>query len=204
MSIFLGRVNVRRTDPRQQLAVNSQVLLRHFNLSRIKSLRTLETTARSIISAGDAAPSSLRTVLSTVTSPMLLDVVIVYDDDDLDRWAPNCSGPFCRVGPTCFFVPVPEDRASHALSHQQTFKVFREMHEALEFRLVLCADVSDIMVYYAMEMLERFLKVERMEGRLDYLRCEPLTISEVRAPRSRTHDRRPGASITNGVFASAL
>ena len=133
---------------------------------------------------------------------MLLDVVIVYHDDDIDRWAPNCTGTFCRVGPSCFFVPSPEDLAAYALSRQQTFKVFREMHEALEFRLVLCADVSDLMINYTMEMLERFLKAEMMEGRLNYLRCEPLAISEVRAPHPRPEDDRPG--ISSVVLASAL
>ena len=204
MRIFFGRVKGQGTDPRQQFTVNSQVSFQHFNLSRSKSLRTLETTVRSIICAGDAAPSSLRTVLSTVTSPMFLDVtVIVYHDDDLDRWAPDYYGP-PRVGRTCFFVPLPEEIAAYTLRHQQTFKVFREMHEASKFRLVLCADVSDPVVEYTVEMLERFVKAERMEGGLDYLPCEPLIISEVRAPRTRPQDNRTGISMGNGVLANAL
>jgi len=55
-----------------------------FDLSRIKTLRTLETTAESVATAGDAVPGSLKTILSTVTSPMLLDLVIVYWDSDID------------------------------------------------------------------------------------------------------------------------
>ena len=203
MRIFFGRVKWQGTDPRQRFTVNSQVSFQYFNLSRSKSLRTLGTTVRSIICAGDTAPSSLRTVLSTVTSPMFLDVVIVYHDGDLDRWAPDCYGP-SRVGHTCFFVPLPEEIAAYALRYQQTFKVFREMHEASKFRLVLCADVSDPVVEYTVEMLERYLEAERMEGGLDYLRCEPLIVSEVRAPRTRAQDDRAGISMECSVLASAL
>ena len=195
MSIFFRRVKGQGTDPRLQFTVNSQVSFQYFNLSRSKSLRMLETTVGSITCAGDAALSSLRTVLSTVTSPMFLDVVIVYHDDDLSRWGPDYFGPSCRVGPTL---------AACTIRHQQTFKVFREMHEALEFRLVLCADVSYLMVGYTVEMLKRFLMVERIVGGLDYLRYEPLIISEVRAPRTRSDDGRAGDSMGCTILVSAL
>ncbi|KAF9780999.1 hypothetical protein BJ322DRAFT_291114 [Thelephora terrestris] len=55
-----------------------------FDLSRNKSLRTLETTAQSITRAGGSAPEFLKTVLSSVASPGMLDVVITYHDCDLD------------------------------------------------------------------------------------------------------------------------
>ena len=64
--------------------MDKPVLFRQFNLSRNETLRTLETTAESVTAAGDAALGSLRTILSTVTSPMLLDLVIVYLDSDID------------------------------------------------------------------------------------------------------------------------
>ena len=77
------------------------------------------------------------------------------------------------------------------------------MHAALAFRLVLCADVSDCAEKYAIEMLERFLEGEKMEGGLDYLRYEPLIISDARTPRTRPYDGRAG-NLRRPVLASAL
>ena len=66
------------------------------------------------------------------------------------------------------------------------------MYEAREFRLVLCADVSDSMVKYAAEMLERHVKAEKTKGELDYLLYEPLIIVERRSPRTRPSDDHVG------------
>jgi hypothetical protein len=182
--------------------VNDPVLLRHFNLSRNKSLQTLETTAESVIAAGDAASGSLRTVLSTVTSPVFLNVVIVYQDTDIDIWAPRFIAISCRWEHVRFYARPPEEKAECILHHQQAFKVFHEMHKVREFQLVLCVDVLDSVVKYAVRMLRRLVKTEQMEGRLLY---EPLIIAEVRAPRTRPQDHRAGISMGGyTILASAL
>ena len=176
--------------------MDEPALFRQFNLSRIKSLRTIETTAESITTAKDAAASSLSAILSTVTSPMLLDLVIVYWDSDVEG--------VNRHRQISGIKSEPEYRAACALRHQHWFKVFREVHEARDFQLVLCADVLDPMVKYATGMLDRLVGVEKMWGGLDYLAREPLVIVERRSPRARGIDSRPGWGGRRPVCASAL
>jgi hypothetical protein len=84
------------------------------------------------------------------------------------------------------------------------FKVIREMCGTREFRLVLCADVLDTISESAVQELERLVDVERENGRLDCLVCEPLIISEVRVPRTRPCDVRTGDSSKLGILSSAL
>lgn len=64
----------------------------HFGLSQNKSLQTLEITAESMV-AVDAAPSFLSTALSTITSPLPPDIVIIYQDIDVDRMVYYWSKP---------------------------------------------------------------------------------------------------------------
>jgi len=170
--------------------VDKPVLFRQFNLSRSKSLRTLETTAESVTIAGDAALDSLRTILSTTTSPVLLDLVIVYWDSDVDI---NLDRE-----------PELEYRAACALRHQHRFTVFRGMHGARAFRLVLCADVLDETVESATGMLKQLVKAEKVRGGWSYLHCEPSVIAERRSSRARPIDSRPGSVDRRLVCASAL
>ena len=183
--------------------MENPALIQPFNLSRSRSLRTLETTAESITTAGDAASISLTTALSTTTSPLSLDLVVVYRDLDIDGANPWYNLPFCKSDP--LRLPrSPDEMAADALCHQDRFKVFREMYETREFRLVLCADVSDPMIKYATEMLECLVNAEKAKGRLDYLLCEPLIIVEIRSPRTRPSDDRVGWAGRWSVLASAL
>jgi hypothetical protein len=85
-------------------------------------------------------------------------------------------------------------------AHPGRFKVFMEMCGTREFRLVLCADVLDSVAESAVRTLECLIDVERKNGRLDCLACEPLVISEVRAPR----DTRTGCAKHWAILASAL
>ena len=78
------------------------------------------------------------------------------------------------------------------------------MHEAREFRLVLCADVSDSMVKYAAEMLDMHVKAEKAKGGLDYLLCEPLIIIERRSPRTRPSDDHVGCGDRSCIIPSTL
>ena len=165
---------------------------RCFDLSRNKRLRTLETTALSINSAGDAASGFLKTVLSTITPSLPLKVVITYGDQDigLDVWGngrPGCM-QYCYVSVT---------------HHSGQFKVFKEMYAVRKFRLVLCADVSGWAIEHSMGVLDRAVEGEKAGGGLDYLEREPLIISEVRAPRLRPRDYPTGGTVCT-IVACAL
>ena len=150
----------------------------------------------SITTAGDAS-GFLKTVLSTITSPLPLDVVIIYKELD--------------VGRVCVWsVPArvrdlyPDGRATAARRHPKRFKVFREMYMTREFRLVLCADVLGCSAEFAVRVLKCIVRAERTNGGLDYLPCEPLIISEMRSPRSRPGDNRVGWEGELPIYASAL
>ena len=117
----------------------ARVFIRDFDLSRIKSLRTLQVAARSIDGAlwnhdgsPDAAASLLTYALSTITSPVFSEVAVFYRDYDFgfrdrDYWMPM----------------MPSEKAEAASWHGARFEVLRKMHKARNFRLVLCADVWD-------------------------------------------------------------
>ena len=142
----------------------------HFNLSQNKSLQTLETTAQSIAAAGEAAPGFLKAVLSTIPSNRPLDVVITYQNFDVDHHVLTWTKPV-RVYDTS-----KEERAKNVQHHQERFKVFNEMYGVREFRLVFCADVLDCIAKCAMRVLGGIVEAERKKGGLDYLACEPLII----------------------------
>ena len=152
--------------------MNNQAVGEHFDLSRNKSLRTLETTSASITAAGDAASSFLKAVLTTVAPALPLDVVIAYGNRDVGYFVSDCPKGV---------LPRQEKGGDSALRHAGQFKVFREMYMAREFRLILCADVHDWIVERAVRVLERIVDTEKKNWRLDYLPCEPLIISEVRS-----------------------
>jgi hypothetical protein len=57
-----------------------------FDLSQIKTLRTFETTAQSITYAGRSSRGFLKTLLSSVAFPGMLDVTIIYRDGDFGEW----------------------------------------------------------------------------------------------------------------------
>ena len=136
-----------------------------FDLSRISSLRTLETTAASITAAGEAASGFLKTVLSTVTSPLPLELVINYSMSEVryySRW----------------YIPLqkfyPNERAADALIHQERFKVFSEMYAVRQFQLALCAGVSGRFAQDVVWALECIVKEARMNENSNYLPCEPV------------------------------
>jgi hypothetical protein len=156
--------------------VNNEAVRRDFDLSRNESLRTLETTAGSIAGAGDNAPGFLKTVLSTVTSPLPLDIVITYRSRDVDFYVYGWEKPV-RVD-----RPLPELIAKNTLHHSERFRVLSEMHRVREFRLVLCAGVPDCIAERALQALKQIVEAERMRGGLDYLLCEPLIICETVSP----------------------
>ena len=148
--------------------------LRHFDLSRNGSLRTLETTAESITAASTTASDFFRTVLSTVTSSALLDVIIVYRDLDLDASLHSCEPHLVCVCPW-------RAEVVNAPCYKWQFGVVREMHKTRDFCLVLCAEVIKYTANDAIRTLKRIVKAN---GGLGYLLHKPLVISEGRTPRS--------------------
>ena len=180
--------------------MNNHALLQHFNLSRNKSLRTLETTAESIDAAGDATFDFFKTILSTITSAPL-DVVVIYKEFDLSRM-PHCSWCDSEIVRSCHNWPIL--RVSEDLRFQRQFRAFREIHSIRAFRLVLCVDVFDCMVEDGIETLGRFVKAEKVTGGLDYLLQEPLIMFERRSLRTRFVDHSGGWSVSEDIYGSAL
>jgi hypothetical protein len=82
-------------------------------------------------------------------------------------------------------------------------ETFRELYKTREFRLVLCADVSDFMVKHALEILQRAAEMGKKMGGLCH-RYEPLVFSEKRTLLTRFDDENPGCSRKWHVPASAL
>ena len=151
--------------------MNNQTVGKHFDLSRNKSLRTLETTSASITVASDAS-RFLKAVLATVAPGLPLDVVVTYGNSDVGYFVSTGKGGV---------LPYSGTGGDNPLHHAGQFKVYREMYKAREFRLILCADVYGQIVERAVGVLERIVDTEKKNGRLDYLPCEPLIISEVRS-----------------------
>ena len=129
-------------------------------------------------------------MLSTITSPALLDVIIVYRDRDLGGSSRCPLG--CNSDPVCFRHNSEGVNAIHTQHYRLQFRVFHEMHKARDFHLVLCADVFDCMVEHAIQTLEHLVNAREVNGGLDYLLYEPLIISERRTPRTRITDYSTG------------
>lgn len=124
--------------------------------------------------SADADPNFLRNVLSTITSPPPLNVVIIYQHHDIGYivWCP--PEPAFFVGPSLGWW------GEYAWHHQRRFKELRDMHMARAFRLVLRVDDHDCNTEAVVRELEDAVSVERARGGFDYLPCEPLIVSAVR------------------------
>jgi hypothetical protein len=141
------------------------------DLSRHKSLRTLELQARSIIPrSGFCMPTSsfLEATLSTITSPLFSDVIVFYRDFDFDGLEFDALDPYREM--------TPEESAREDYWHRELFEVFREMHTVRGFRLTLCAEVWDCVGEYAVQVLKRAVVVEQAANRLDYFSSAPMVV----------------------------
>ena len=124
---------------------------RDLDLSRNRSLRKLEITASSImgvmgVRAPTAIPSSFKTMISSIKSPVFSDVVVIYQQGDFYN----------------DLYPAHTSTNEESRYHRQ-FKVLREMHKARDYRLVLSAScVGDDSV----RELKRAVAVERAKGGL--------------------------------------
>ena len=109
--------------------------MQDFDLSRNKSLRTLEVLAPYIL---DRKLGFFGHVLPTISSHVSLKVVIVYRDYDFPGLQPG-SHP----------------RAGGASCHRMQFCMFRKMHRIRNFRLELRADVWGGVEENAVQVLRR-------------------------------------------------
>ena len=116
-----------------------------FDLSRNKSLRTLEVTAFHILDAmmghsPDTAMEPLTYALSTITSPTFSEVTVFYREFDLGR---------------------------------QQFEGFRMMHKVRGFRLVLCIEIWGGEVERYVRLLKFIVAEERADNGFDDIFPEP-------------------------------
>jgi len=158
--------------------------LLRIDLSRHKSLRTLEVPASCVYGAfryesPDISSRLLKHVLLTITSPAFSEVVVVYRDYD-----------FCGVEAPDYptYPPVrgtsQADRAMETLQHHTQFGVFRDLHKVREFRLVLCAGVWGCVGDYSVRVLEEAVAVEKAERGFGERFPEPLVIYKPLARRT--------------------
>lgn len=170
----------------------------HFNLSQNKALRTLETTAKSISAAGDAA-GFLKTVLSTIELPLPLDVVVVYREYQVGYGGWDQK--------TLVVDPLSaEQEARIVRQNSERFAVYREMYSVRDFRLVLCADVHERVEKSAIKILKRVVDKERRHGGIsvNLLLHSALIISDRRTPHVRFCGSSAGATAKWPIPASAL
>ena len=156
--------------------------LRDFDLSRSKSLRTLQVAVRSIDGRFMYSPSEdpailLKYALSTIRSPVFSEVTIFYRDYDFRGVQPNHNvldgPPICRMSP--------DEMVEDALWHRRRFDVFREMRKVRDFQLVLCADVWDRIGWFSVRVLEDAVAAEKARGGLDRFFSEPMVVFSPRA-----------------------
>jgi hypothetical protein len=150
----------------------------HFNLSRKKSLRTLETTSASITGAGDGAASGfLKSVLATIAPTLPLDVVIASGNYDLGYsvvpWSSGVEGgrSYSKKG-----------WSSHCLVLCGVVQVVqRDAYgsKVSPYPLCRCPRLDCGACYEGAG--ERIVDTEKENGRLNYLPHDPLVISEVRS-----------------------
>lgn len=186
-------VRGKKTSSSSRSIANDEGVRWHFDLSQNKALRTLETTAEAMI-YGDGNPRFLKTVLSTITSPFPLDVVVVYQHYDVGYHL-------------CWWWTTPgqilDETVWSTFNHRRRFEEFREMYMVRGFHLVLCADILNGFTECTLQGLEHVVEMEKVKGGFDYLLSEPLIISEVRS-RTRLHDFRVGEWERGSILASAL
>jgi len=159
--------------------------LQDFDLSRNKSLRTLQTTTWSLDDALRARPpvpgtSLLTYALSTITSPVFSEIVVFYRDYDL----PGAYSAWPGRSPvqSAFQNGIGAGIAEEASRHHRRFGVFRALRKVRDFRLVLCADACDGGYGYE-RTLKNAIAAEKAERGFDSIFPEPLVTSILRGAR---------------------
>ena len=113
----------------------------------------------------------LRHVLSTLQSPALLRVIVVYQESDfygIQIWGSSNWPHLCQVSE--------EQKAEEASRHRLRFKLLREACKVKNFELVLRADVWGPVGEYAVRRLEEAVAAEKAKKGFDNFSSEPLVI----------------------------
>lgn len=165
--------------------------LRDFNLSRNKSLRTLQVAACSVddvlrARSPNAAPSLLTYALSTITSPVFTKITAIYRDYDFRGVEPP------EPGEPCLRQRLPSEKVEEALWHRQRFKAYRKIQKVRDFRLVLCVDVWDRVGRYSVRVLKGAVAAEKARNGFDDVFPEPAVIYSPRAFRPKGPRRMLG------------
>lgn len=164
--------------------------LQDFDLSRNKSLRTLQVTAWS----GDAlracspavAARLLTYALSTITSPVFTEFTAFYQEHHF------CGVESPGPGQPRLRKRSPGEKAEEALWHRRRFEAFRRMHKVRNFRLVLCADVWERVREYSVRVLKAAVAAEEAKVGFDSIFPEPLVVYRPRASRPNPPKRMLG------------
>jgi hypothetical protein len=154
--------------------LNQNFSVGSFDLSQNKSLRELKVTKCDISDVVQYPPldltSTLKRVLSTITSPVFCKFTICYPTTDFPGiffYDPFAPPMFLSYMPLNYW----RDRC---VSNHQVFDLMRELQKARDFRLVLCADVWGALTKYAMRELEWIIQVGWVEAEPDSTSSQPL------------------------------
>lgn len=138
--------------------------LPNFDLSRNKSLHTLETMAESVDRllkdrSPETASEFLNYALSTIKSLVSYRVLLMYQEHDF------CGvGTRLRSGMPHLYDMSPAQRREEALQHHRRFELLREMHKVRGFRLELCANVWEAVGEYTVQALREAVATEGENG----------------------------------------
>ena len=143
--------------------------LQDFDLSRNKSLRTVEFPASAIDRVLDDSPREVtlnffKRVLSSITSPAFFRVIILYWDSDF-------PGVKSRWPYLCQMSEV--EKAGQAARHHRRFELLREVNKVRDFQLVLSATVSGCAGEHRMRVLEEAVAEEKAKNGFDQFFPEP-------------------------------
>ena len=182
------------SDPRGKefLLNNMQVLTdkfvvryspRDFDLSRNKSLRTIQIATWSLDDALQACPRDIATslltyALSTITSSVFSYITVFYRD--YATTSTYSSWPGQSIPELPYENGIETWIAEEASRHDRRFGLFRTLHKVRDFRLVLCADVWNGAGEFSEQMLKKAVAAEKAERGFDGIFPEPLVTHNLR------------------------
>ena len=157
--------------PANNLTASSSLL--DFDLSRVKSLQTIQVTAESIdhaLNNGslDTASSILKHALSTIGSPSFYKILVLYwwnDFHGMESWERPDLPPLREVSEA--------ERAEDAVRHRKRFEVLSEVRKVRAFHLELSACVWDPVGEYSVRMLKEVVAEEKAKGGFDNFLSKP-------------------------------
>jgi len=130
-----------------EFAETNERFLQIFDLSHLRSLRSLEVTVSSLSQTHADAPYVLRDIFSTITSPEFSEITLLFQYQDL-------------IHP--FYIP---------------FDVFREMHSKRKFRLVFCLEVLKIYTAVGLKVVRQEMDRMFAQGIVDFLESPPTLVA---------------------------